>query len=146
MIEAVVSVSLFGLLVSGLFGFLISHTRSYGEISDSMEKREHELVAVTEVLHLVKTGRTPHVSPDGKRLSLDMFGNEITIYPRGRSLLVRHRGASNPIAEGLAEDMTHFEIVEDEDGKKQVVVTLGFANNGKTKIHSFTALPLCAWD
>lgn len=113
-----------------LFGeVVLQFTSSSKTVLDRIEEEENLLSSVNALFQMVRYSQSLQVSPDGKKLTIDLASQAIEIYPQGKSLLVKNRGVANPIAEGCVSEETYFSLIEDENGGKIVGATLVFGNN-----------------
>ncbi|MEI6158054.1 MAG: hypothetical protein WCP87_06795, partial [Atribacterota bacterium] len=93
----------------------------------SMEREETLFAVVNEVMCLVKYGLPTGVTPDGHKLTVSMRKGSIQLYPSESSLLLRNKGASNPIAEHCLPQKTIFQLTGEGKGNHDVDATLSFS-------------------
>lgn len=125
-----------------LCGFMNRCLRTFYGLYDQVERNEHILFAVTEVLSLLKTGVVEEVGPANKSVFVRFGENRVEIYPSGNTFFIKHLGVSNPIAEFGREEETYFELWHTEEGRTAVNVVLGFQGSRGNTMVSFPVQPL----
>lgn len=128
LIEVLINISLISLLTIFIGETALQFTANFKTILDRIEEEENLLSSVNALFQMVRYSQSLQVSPDGKKLTIDLASQPIEIYPQGKSLLIKNQGVANPIAEGCIPEEISFFLTEEGNGRKMVEATLVFGD------------------
>lgn len=99
LLDALLSVTIGLVVICGAFGISTWCVKAVLFGLGDIEREEFALSAIYTVFHFARYGSSVVPVENGEKLCLFLGNNQVTLYRRGRTLLLGHRETANPIAE-----------------------------------------------
>ncbi|MCS7241455.1 hypothetical protein [Candidatus Caldatribacterium sp.] len=103
LLDALFSTVIGMMVICGAFGVTVWCLKTVLHGLENVEEREFALSALHTVFNFIRYGNNVVPTEYGRKLSLYLGKNQVTLYRLDDTLLLSHRGTANPIAEQCTE-------------------------------------------